>query len=104
MQALRTLLLILIAATFAVGGTARALPAPSMAAEPPCHEAPASHDKSAPATQAAMNCCIGCMPAPGEAPVLLSVSPAEPAAYAVVAIEGDGLTTCPDPDPPRARA
>ena len=95
MQALRTLLLILIAATFAVGGTARAMPLPASAAEPPCHEAPASRDKSAPA-QSAVNCCIGCMPAPGETPVLLAISPAEPAA--------DGLITSPDPDPPRARA
>ncbi len=52
MQALRMLLLILITATFAVGGTARAMPIPD--AEPPCHEAPASPDKHGPA-QLAVN-------------------------------------------------
>jgi len=103
MKVLRTVLLILIAATFAVGGTARAMPLPATAAEPPCHEAPAQQDKSAPA-QAAVNCCIGCMPAPGEAPVILGVTPAEPAAYAAVAHRSDGLTTSPEPDPPRLRA
>lgn len=102
MQALRTLLLILIAATFVVGGAARAMPMPETA-EPPCHEAPASRDKSAPA-QAAVNCCLGCMPAPGETPVLLATAPAEPAGYVVVATVADGLTTSPDPDPPRTRA
>ena len=52
MQALRMLLLILITATFAVGGTARAMPMPDT--EPPCHEAPASPDKHRPA-QLAVN-------------------------------------------------
>jgi len=99
MQALRTLLLILIAATFAVGGTARALPMP--AAEAPCHEAPAGPDKQKPAEAAVVNCCIGCVPAPGEAPVALSVVAAEPTAYTVVHPAFEGRLTAPDPHPPR---
>ena len=98
MQALRTLLLILIAATFAVGGTARAMPMPT--AEPPCHEAPASPDKHKPA-QLAINCCLGCMPAPGETTVVLAVVAAEPTAYTVVQPAIQGRLTAPDPHPPR---
>ena len=98
MQALRTLLLILIAATFAVGGTARAMPMP--ASEPPCHESPASPDKQKP-VQPAVNCCIGCVPAPGEAAVALSVVAAEPTAYTVVHPAIEGRLTAPDPHPPR---
>jgi len=102
MPALRVLLLILIAATFAVGGTARAMPAP--AAEPPCHEAPASPDKHKPAQQAAMNCCIGCVPAPGETAVVLRAAAAEPTVYAVTETAIEGRHTAPDPGPPRLRA
>ena len=99
MQVLRTLLLILIAATFAVGGTARAMPMP--AAEPPCHEAPASPDKHKP-VQLAINCCLGCMPAPGETTAALAVVAVEPTAYAVVHPTIEGRLTAPDPHPPRA--
>ena len=98
MQALRALLLVLIAATFAVGGTARAMPMPAV--EPPCHEAPASPDKHKPA-QLVVNCCIGCMPAPGEAPVVLSATTAEPTAYSSVQPAIEGRLTAPDPHPPR---
>lgn len=101
MQALRTLLLILIAATFAVGGTARAMPMP--AGEPPCHEAPASPDKHK-AAQVAVNCCLGCMPAPGETTAVLATVTAEPTAYAVVETAIEGRHTAPDPGPPRLRA
>lgn len=105
MLALRTLLLLLITATVVVGGAARAMPMPAMpAGEPPCHEAPASHDKGAPAPIAAAHCCVGCIPAPGEAPVILTVSPAEPALYIAFVSEAEGLTPSPDPDPPRAPA
>ncbi len=100
MRALRTLLLILIAATFAVGGTARAMPMP--ATEPPCHEAPAAPDKHKPA-QPAVNCCVGCMPAPGETAVVLAVVAAEPTAYSVVQPAIEGRLTAPDPHPPRPR-
>lgn len=99
MQALRMLLLILITATFAVGGTARAMPMPDT--EPPCHEAPASPDKPKPA-QLAVNCCVGCMPAPGDAPVVLAVIAAEPPAYSVFQPVIDGRLTAPDPHPPRS--
>jgi hypothetical protein len=99
MHALRMLLMILITATFAVGGTARAMPRPD--AEPPCHEAPASPDKHGPA-QLAVNCCVGCMPAPGDAPVILAVVAAEPTAYSVVQPVIDGRLTAPDPHPPRS--
>ncbi len=101
MAALRTLLLILIAATFAVGGTARAMPAP--AGEPPCHEAPASPDKHK-AAQVAVNCCAGCMPAPSEIAAAQAVIAAEPTAYAVVETAIEGRHTAPDPGPPRLRA
>lgn len=104
MQPLRALLLILIATAFVVGGPARAMAAPAATAEPPCHEAPAHHGKSAPSPMAAVNCCVGCMPAPGETPVVLTVSPAEPAIYSAFAPAAEGLTPAPDPDPPRARA
>ena len=99
MQALRMLLLILLTATFAVGGTARAMPMPDT--EPPCHEAPASPDKPKPA-QLAVNCCVGCMPAPGDAPVVLAVVAAEPPAYSVFQPVIDGRLTAPDPHPPRS--
>jgi len=97
MQALRTLMLILIAATFAVGGTARAMPMP--ASEPPCHEAPASPEQKP--AQPAINCCIGCVPAPGDAVMILSVAAAEPTAYSVVHPAIEGRLTAPDPHPPR---
>lgn len=100
MQLLRTLVLTLVAALFAVSGTARAMPMP--AAQPPCHEAPADHGKSAPAP-AAMTCCIGCMPAPAETVAVLTVSRAEPARYARADTALEGCLTAPDPDPPRLR-
>jgi hypothetical protein len=98
MQVLRMLLLILIAATFAVGGTARAMPMP--ASEPPCHEAPGSPEKQEP-VQMAVNCCVGCMPAPGESAVVLAVAAAEPTTYTVVQPAIEGRLTAPDPHPPR---
>lgn len=101
MQFLRTLLMVLIATAFVVGGPARAMTMPATAAEPPCHEAPSHHEKSAPTPMAAVNCCVGCMPAPGETLVMLTVSPAEPARYTAFASVAEGLTPAPDPDPPR---
>ena len=98
MRPLRTLLLTLITALFAVSGIARAMPAP--AATPPCHEAPADHGKSAPAP-AAMTCCIGCMPAPSEAVVILTSVAAEPATYSRAVTSPEGRLTAPEPDPPR---
>ena len=95
---MRTLVLTLIAVLFAVSGMAR--PVPAEAAPSPCHEAPAHHDKSAP-TQAAMTCCIGCMPAPSDAIVVLTSVAAEPEAYDHPASGLEGRLTAPDPDPPR---
>lgn len=100
MQALRTLLLILIAATLVGGGTARAMPMP--VGEPPCHEAPAAPDKHKPA-QLAVNCCVGCIPAPGGTAVVLAVVVAERTAYTVVHPAIEGRLTAPDPHPPRPR-
>ncbi len=104
MAALRALLLILIAATLVVGGTARAMPATT--AEPPCHEAPAQqhHDKSKPAPQAAMHCCVGCMPAPNMTAADQLVVRAERPSYAPIADSATGRLTAPEPDPPRLRA
>ena len=98
MRPLRTLLLTLITALFAVSGMAA--PAPAKATPSPCHEAPAHHDKSAP-SQATMTCCIGCMPAPSEAVVIRTSVAAEPVAYEPPASGPEGRLTAPDPDPPR---
>lgn len=100
MQALRTMMMILIAALFVAGGTARAMPMP--AGQPPCHEAPAQHGKSMP-VPAAMTCCAGCLPAPvdnGPAPRLLP--PERPACVAVEPVI-EGRNTAPEPGPPRLR-
>jgi len=101
MRPLRTLLLTLITALFAVSGMARAMPMP--AAQPPCHEAPADHGKSTPA-QAAMTCCIGCMPAPAETAVILTSVAAKPTVFGVAVTEPEGRMTAPEPHPPRLRA
>lgn len=98
MQALRTLVMILIATLFVVGGTARAMPMP--AGQPPCHEAPADHGKSVPA-QAAMTCCVGCLPAPTEAAPLPRALSAERPVYAAVEPRLEGRPTAPEPEPPR---
>jgi hypothetical protein len=100
MQALRTLVMILIATLFVVGGTARALPMP--AGSPPCHEAPADHGKAAP-VQAVMTCCIGCLPAPVEAGPLPAALPAQRPVYPVVETRLDGRDPAPEPGPPRLR-
>ena len=102
MRLVRPLLLILVATLFVVGGVARALPMPMPAATPPCHEAPANHGKSMP-VQAAMTCCIGCMPAPTEAAPLLADLPLERPAYSPIQTILMGRLTTPDPDPPRLR-
>jgi len=101
MRAVRTLILTLIAALFAVSAMARAMPMP--AAQPPCHEAPADHGKSTPAP-AVMTCCIGCMPAPAEAAPMLTTLPAQRPAYAPVQARPPGRLTPPEPDPPPPRA
>ncbi|MFZ4604691.1 MAG: hypothetical protein ACOYM5_00400 [Caulobacter sp.] len=100
MQALRTLVMILIATLFVVGGTARALPMPAGA--PPCHEAPADHGKAAP-VQAAMSCCVGCLPAPVDSGAPARILPAERPAYTAVETRLDGRDPAPEPGPPRVR-
>jgi len=103
MLVLRTLLLSLIAVVLAVSGTARAMPMPMAAQQPPCHEAPATPDKHKPAP-IAVNCCAACMPAPTDAAVALAATTAHPTAYAVVETAIEGRLTAPEPDPPRSRA
>lgn len=98
---MRTLVLTLIAVLFAASGMAR--PALAEVTPSPCHEAPVHHDKSTP-IQAAMTCCIGCMPAPTDAVVVLTSVAAERPAYDHPVSGLEGRMTAPDPDPPRLRA
>ncbi|KQY31048.1 hypothetical protein ASD38_06730 [Caulobacter sp. Root487D2Y] len=116
MRGLRTLMLILLAAVFAVGGPLRALPAHADGA-PPCHEMAAdmgemagmTHDK-APAHKPkpdalAMSCCAGCLPAavrdiaPAAAP-----GAAVRIAFASLSQAVDGLSPAPEHGPPRPLA
>src|SRR6478752_794393 len=117
MRGLRTLMLILLAAVFAIGGPLRALPAHA-GTVPPCHETGAdmgatggemagmAHDK-APAHKPkpdalAMSCCAGCMPA-----AVRDIAPtATPGAavrlaFAPVSQPLDGLSLAPEHGPPR---
>ena len=98
MRGPRTLLLTLIAALFAVSGVARAMPMP--AAPPPCHEAPAGHDKSKPATLA-VSCCAACMPAPLDAGIAVASIPLARPRFALTRTTAEGVQTTPDPRPPR---
>jgi hypothetical protein len=120
MLGLRTLMLILLAAVFAVGGPLRALPAHA-GAVPPCHETAAdmgelrgemagmAHDK-APAHKPkpdalAMSCCAGCMPA-AVRDIAPAVTPgaAVRIAFAPVSQAHDGLSPAPEHGPPRPLA
>lgn len=116
MRGLRTLMLILLAAVFAVGGPLRALPCHAEVV-PPCHEtagamgemAGMTHDK-APVHKSRpdampLNCCAGCLPA--------SVRDAAPApapgavvriAFAPISQAADGLSPAPEHGPPRPLA
>lgn len=113
MLGLRTLMLILLAAAFAVGGPLRALPAHAGAVSP-CHETAADMDEMAgmahdraPAHKSkpdalAMNCCAGCMPA-----AVRDLTPAATRgaavriAFAPVSQAFDGLSPAPEHGPPR---
>lgn len=121
MRGLRFLMLILLAAVFAVGGPLRALPCHAEPV-PPCHEtapevmgdmthdmAGMAHDKAPvhkPRPDAlALSCCAGCLPAsvrdvaPSQAPgaaVRLVFTPLSQAL--------DGLSLAPDHGPPRPLA
>ncbi len=113
MRGLRTLMLILLAAVFAVGGPLRALPAHADGV-PSCHEtagpmADMAHDK-APAHKSkpdalAMSCCAGCLPAAVRdvAPVA-TPSAAVRIAFAPVSQAIDGLSPAPEHGPPRPLA
>jgi hypothetical protein len=120
MLGLRTLMLILLAAVFAVGGPLRALPAHA-GAVPPCHETAAdmgemrgemagmAHDK-APVHKSkpdalAMNCCAGCLPA-AVRDIAPTTTPgaAVRIAFAPVSQAFDGLSPAPEHGPPRPLA
>ena len=113
MLGLRTLMLILLAAVFAVGGPLRALPAHAETV-PACHEMAADMDAmadhKAPAHKSkpdalAMSCCAGCMPvavrdiAPTTAP-----GAAVRLAFAPLSQPLDGLSPAPEHGPPRPLA
>ena len=107
MRGLRTLMLILLAAVFAVGGPLRALPCHAEVV-PPCHETMAgmAHDK----TQAhksrpdamALSCCAGCLPASVRdiAPTLAPGAVVR-IAFAPLRQTADGLSPAPEHGPPR---
>jgi hypothetical protein len=120
MLGLRSLMLILLAAVFAVGGPLRALPAHA-GAVPPCHETAAdmgqmadettgmTHDK-APSHKSkpgalAMSCCAGCLPA-AVRDIAPTVTPgaAVRIAFAPVSQAFDGLSPAPEHGPPRPLA
>ena len=110
MRGLRTLMLILLAAVFAVGGPLRAMPCHAQVV-PPCHEtagemAGMGHDK-APAHKSrpdtlALNCCAGCLPAAARdlAPAA-TPDAAVRLAFAPVTLSREGRSLAPDHDPPR---
>jgi hypothetical protein len=120
MRGLRTLMLILLAAVFAIGGPLRALPAHAGALAP-CHETAAdmgemagemagmTHDKapvhkSKPAALA-MSCCAGCMPA-AVRDIAPTTTPdaAVRLAFAPLSRTLDGLSLAPEHGPPRPLA
>ena len=113
MRGLRTLMLILLAAVFAVGGPLRALPCHAEVV-PPCHEMAAdmvgmAHDK-APVHKSkpdalALSCCAGCLPASVRdvAPTLAPDAVVR-IAFAPLRQAFDGLSPAPEHGPPRPLA
>ena len=110
MRGLRTLMLILLAAVFAVGGPLRALPAHADGV-PPCHEVAAdmagmAHDKTPihkprPETMP-LSCCAGCLPvAARDAAPLLAPGAVVRIAFAPVRQAANGLSLAPEHGPPR---
>jgi hypothetical protein len=114
MHGLRTLMLMLLAAVFAVGGPLRALPCHAEIA-PPCHEmardmtgemasmaqdkAPAH--KSKPAAMA-LSCCAGCLPASvRDVALMLAPGAVVRIAFAPLRQAVDGLSPAPEHGPPR---
>ncbi|CAN5520855.1 hypothetical protein BH10PSE3_BH10PSE3_15100 [soil metagenome] len=114
MRGLRTLMLILLAAVFAVGGPLRALPCHAEIV-PPCHEtaqdvmgdmAGMTHGK-APAHKLkpdalALSCCAGCLPAAAR-DVAPDLAPGAVVriAFAPFRQVADGLSLAPEHGPPR---
>jgi hypothetical protein len=109
MRGLRTLMLILLAAVFAVGGPLRAMPCHAEAI-PPCHDlAGMAHDKTplrkSKPDALAPSCCAGCLPAAAR-----DLAPAATPgavvrlAFAPVSPSHDGLSPAPDHEPPRPLA
>jgi hypothetical protein len=114
MRGLRTLMLILVAAVFAVGGPLRALPCHAETV-PPCHETAAemtgamadmAHDK-APVHKSRpdampLSCCAGCLPASVRdvAPVLAPGAVVR-LTFASLSQAVDGLSPSPEHGPPR---
>ena len=117
MRGLRTLMLILLAAVFAVGGPLRAPPCHAKIV-PPCHETAAympsdmagiAHEK-APAHKSkpaalALSCCTGCLPASVRdiAPTLAPGAVVR-VAFAPFRQAVDGLSLAPEHGPPRPLA
>ena len=113
MRGLRTLMLILLAAVFAVGGPLRALPAHADGV-PSCHETAAdmagmAHDKarahkSRPDAMP-LSCCAGCLPASvRDATPVLAPAAVVRIAFASVSQAADGLSPAPEHGPPRSLA
>lgn len=108
MPGLRVLLLILTAMVFALGGFARAAPAPAAAMTPPCHDMPAAPGDHAPAPGPAKamlsgSCCIGCLPAPDCLETFLPPTAVAPSSRFVLTLTTlTGREVSPDPRPPRA--
>jgi hypothetical protein len=106
MLGLRTLMLILLAAVFAVGGPLRALPAHADGV-PPCHETAGEMTNKAPAHKPrpdlmGVNCCAGCLPASvRDAAPLLSPGAVVRIAFAPLSQTADGLSPAPEHGPPR---
>jgi hypothetical protein len=116
MLGLRTLMLILLAAVFAVGGPLRALPCHAEVV-PPCHETAAdmgemagmAHDK-APVHKSRpeampLSCCAGCLPASvRDAAPVLAPGGVVRIAFAPLSQAVDGLSPTPEHGPPRPLA
>jgi hypothetical protein len=119
MHGLRTLMLILLAAVFAVGGPLRALPCHAEpAAAPACHDmagdmvpdrADMAHDKG-PAHKSRpdampLSCCAGCLPASvRDAAPMLAPGGVVRIAFTPVSPAFHGLSPAPDHGPPRPLA
>jgi hypothetical protein len=115
MRGLRTLMLILLAAVFAVGGPLRALPAHADGV-PSCHEtagmgemAAVAHDKTpkhkSKPDALAMSCCAGCLPAGvRDAAPMPAPGAAVRIAFAPVSQAFTGLSPAPEHGPPRPLA